>query len=213
MRTVSPQRVRRVSEPGARAFSRFRFRSLRSRLLVAGGVVAALAVALGVYLAVPGGQPAAARYGGLPSWLPTPTVPVGRVLQASAAHPALGIEGDSVLVRLTYGQVLATAVGPQVPQQGKFPIPATTPCTFIVTFARTSGTVPVNAGAFTIIDEQGHLHAPRVTVPGGSSSGLPAGQTVTLTLSTTLPIGAGQLRWAPAGGKPIVTWDFDVEID
>jgi hypothetical protein len=129
------------------------------------------------------------------SWLPTPTVPVGRVVQASTAHPALGIEGDSVLVRL------------------KFPIPATTPCTFTVTFARASGTVPVSAGAFTIVDEQGRLHAPRVTVPGGSLREVPAGRTITLSLSATLPIGAGQLRWSPAGGKPLVTWEFDVEID
>ena len=133
--------------------------------------------------------------------------------QASAAHPALGIEGDSVLVRLTDGQVLATAVGPQVPQQGKFPIPATTPCTFTVTFARASGTVPVSDGAFTIVDEQGRLHEPRVAIPAGSLREVPAGQTITLSLSAILPIGAGQLRWSPAGGKPLVTWDFDVEID
>jgi hypothetical protein len=178
-------------------------------------MVAALAVSLGVYLALHGGQPAAARYGGVPSWLPTAAVPVGRVVQASAAHPALGIEGDTVLVRLAGGQVLATAVGPRVPQQGKFPVPATTPCTFTVAFSGASGAVQLSPGAFTIVDEQGRLHQPRVTVQG--SGPLPhaaaPGQTVTLTLSAVLPAGAGQLRWAPQGGNPLVTWDFDVEID
>jgi hypothetical protein len=39
------------------------------------------------------------------------------------------------------------------------------------------------------------------------------GRTVTLTVTTVLPTGNGQLRWAPAGARPVVSWDFDVEID
>ena len=170
-------------------------------------------MAAGVYFAVPHGQPA--RYGGVPSWLPTPTVSVGRVVQASAAHPWLAIEGDSVRVQLARGQVLATAVGPQVPEEGQFPVPATTPCTFTITFVNASGAVPLSQAAFTIRDEQGNLHRPAVTVAGGGP--LPAdispGQKVTLIVKAVLPTGAGDLRWSPEGGQPIVSWDFDVEID
>jgi hypothetical protein len=28
-----------------------------------------------------------------------------------------------------------------------------------------------------------------------------------------LPTGDGGLEWAPEGARPIVAWDFDVEID
>ena len=48
---------------------------------------------------------------------------------------------------------------------------------------------------------------------GAVPAGLPAGRTVTLTVKAVLPTGSGTLRWAPAGGQPVVSWDFDVEID
>ena len=33
-----------------------------------------------------------------------------------------------------------------------------------------------------------------------------------LTVSAVLPTGNGALHWAPAG-RPLVSWDLDVEID
>ena len=59
-----------------------------------------------------------AKYGGLPSWLPKATVPVGRIVHASLSHSVLGIEGDTVAVTLAGGGVYATAVGPSVPESG-----------------------------------------------------------------------------------------------
>jgi hypothetical protein len=157
----------------------------------------------------------AARYGGLPSWLPKPTVPVNRIVDANAAHPALAIQGDSISVDLVSGRVLATAVGPTVPEDGRFPVPATSPCTFIVTLAGASGTIPLSASAFTFVDELGHVRHPRVTALRGGAPPrrvLP-GQTVSLKVYDVLPTGDGGLSWAPAGGRPIASWDFDVEID
>ncbi|HZL47906.1 MAG TPA: hypothetical protein VFC30_02720 [Solirubrobacteraceae bacterium] len=156
-----------------------------------------------------------ARYGGIPSWLPKATAPVERVLQASSAHPVLAIQGNTVSVALTHGGVLATAVGPEVPESGRFPVPATSPCTFIVTFAAASGVIPLSAKAFTLIDEFGHVRHPRVTAMGG---GVPprqalAGRPVSLKVYDVLPTGNGGLTWAPEGTRPIVSWDFDVEID
>jgi hypothetical protein len=157
----------------------------------------------------------AAEYGGLPSWLPKAKVPVERVLQASPAHPALAIQGNTVSVHLAQGQVLATAVGPTVPESGRFPVPATSPCTFIVTFAAASGVVPLGPSAFTFLDEQGHVRHPRVTAMHGGA--LPRqvlpGRPVSLKVYDVLPTGDGGLTWAPGGGRPIVSWDFDVEID
>jgi hypothetical protein len=40
-----------------------------------------------------------------------------------------------------------------------------------------------------------------------------AGETVSLTLYDVMPTGNGGLEWAPDGARPIVAWDFDVEID
>jgi hypothetical protein len=162
-----------------------------------------------------GGGGASARYGQLPSWLPKAKVVTGRTLQASAAHPRLAIEGDTLAVRLRAGNVLATTVGPEVPEDGQFPVPATSPCRFTVTFTAAAGAVPLEPGAFTILDELGHLHHPRVVAAhhGVLPARVQPGQTVTLVVSDVLPTGGGRLRWAPEGTRPIASWDFDVEID
>ncbi len=181
-------------------------------LVVAGLAAAGTGAALLAHRDPPSGS---ASYGGIPGWLPTPKVQVGRVVTASAGHPSLAIEGDTVLVQLARGHVLGTAVGPAVPSEGQFPVPRTTRCTFTVTFTRAAGVVPLRASAFSIVDELGRLHHPRVTTQGGGP--LPAtitpGQTVLVTVRDRLPTGNGQLRWAPGTVKPIVSWDFDVEID
>ncbi len=161
----------------------------------------------------------AARYGGLPRWLPRPTVPVGRLQHASGAHPVLAIQGDSVSVDLPSGHVLATVVGPEVPEEGRFPVPTTSACTFVLTFAHVSGAIPLNAAAFTLIDELGHVRHPRVTAMGGGPppAWILPGRPLSLTLYDVLPTGNGSLAWSPAGGPPrgrsLVAWDFDVEID
>jgi hypothetical protein len=120
-----------------------------------------------------------------------------------------------VLVKVAHGQAMATAVGPQVPEIGKVPVPATTPCTFLLTFAKVSGDVPLSASAFAIEDEDGNLVHPVVAAYGGGRlpATVPAGKTTSITIKDVLPTGQGELRWAPLGGRPIVAWDFDVEID
>ena len=157
----------------------------------------------------------ASTYGGLPSWLPKAKVPVGRIQHASAGHTVLAIQGDTVTVGLRTGRATVTTVGPQVPAEGRTPVPATSPCRFSVTFAAGRGAVPLRSAAFTILDELGHLHRPRITLRGGGPMPalLPPGRIVTLTLSAVLPTGGGRLRWAPEAGRPLVAWDFDVEID
>ncbi len=166
----------------------------------------------GAAVAATGG---AARYGQIPSWLPKAKVSVGRIVEASATHPALGIEGDTIAVRLAVGRLLATAVGPQVPEEGQFPVPRTTRCNFIVTFARASASIALPAGAFTIVDEYGNVHRPRVAAYAGGAAPtrVAPGRTVSLVVSDVLPTGSGELSWAPETTKPIASWDFDVEID
>ncbi|MGO9322877.1 MAG: hypothetical protein ACLQBY_19030 [Solirubrobacteraceae bacterium] len=187
------------------------------RAVLAGAIV--LAVVLGVVaLAAGHGKASAspkAKYGGLPSWLPKATVPVGRIVRASPAHSVLGIEGDTVAVTLSSGDVYATAVGPSVPESGKFPVPHTSPCTFVVTFSKSSGAIPISPADFTITDELGRVHHPKVTALHGGAplSQTTPGKTVSLSVYAVLPTGSGSLSWAPEGPRPIVSWDFDVEID
>ncbi|HEY0936285.1 MAG TPA: hypothetical protein VGD91_21425 [Trebonia sp.] len=206
MKLASWRRGSRAFRPGS-----------RTAIVLLTAVVLAVVATVAAYRA--SARPAsaaapAATYGGLPAWLPTPTVSVGRIVQASAAHPQLAIEGDTVSVDLVHGSASATAVGPDVPEEGQFPVPATTPCSFTVTFTRVSGTVPLKAAAFTILDELGQLHHPQVTVSGGAPpQQVGPGQTVTLIVKDVLPTGSGTLQWAPETAKPLVSWDFDVEID
>jgi hypothetical protein len=108
-----------------------------------------------------------------------------------------------------------TTVGPQVPEEGKFPVPATSPCAFDVTLTKATATIALRRGDFTVLDEQGHLHYLRITAHGGgrAPAAIRPGQTVTLVMRAVLPTGSGTLRWSPRSPRPVASWDFDVEID
>jgi hypothetical protein len=218
VKMTAPQSGSRASGPGSRPGSGWTI--LLVVLIVAAGAVAAYSF----WPSSAPSRPAASRpgpgsgsgkYGGLPSWLPKSTVKVGRVVSASAAHPKLAIQGDTVAVTLADGHVLATAVGPVVPEEGEFPVPATSPCSFTVTFTQAAGVVPVSPGTFTILDEQGQLHHPKVIARGGGKAPATVGQgkTTNIVIKAVLPTGSGELRWSPGPGKPVVSWDFDIEID
>ncbi len=155
-------------------------------------------------------------YGVVPAWLGRKEVPVSRVVTATPSAPKLAVQGDTVDVQLAHAGVLATVAGPAVPEEGHFPIPRTSPCTFTVTFAAATAAIPLSARQFATIDEEGALHTLRITTLDGSAmpSQIPAGRTLTLKLSAVLPVGQGRVLWAPVAGlRPTVQWDFDVEID
>ena len=140
---------------------------------------------------------------------------VGAIVQAGPAHPRLAIQGDTVSVALAHGRALATAVGPAVPPPHLLVAPASTTCTFTITLTATSGSVPLSSAAFTIVDEQGVSHHPWVSAVGGRTvpRRVTPGRPVVLTLKTVLPVGGGRIAWAPAGSTPVVSWDFDLEVD
>jgi hypothetical protein len=48
---------------------------------------------------------------------------------------------------------------------------------------------------------------------GAPPKSVASGKTVSLTVRDVLPTGDGALTWSPRGGRPIASWDFDVEID
>jgi hypothetical protein len=155
-------------------------------------------------------------YGYIPAWLGRPKVPVGRVVTATPSHPWLAVQGDTVRVELPNARVLATVVGPAVPEEGEVPVPKTTLCTFTVTLTSASAPIPIRPRQFAAIDEEGVLHTLKVqSLDGGPPpSQVTPGKTVGLKISSVLPTGGGRLLWAPMeGSRAPVQWDFDVEID
>jgi hypothetical protein len=184
--------------------------------------LAALALAAALALTLSGSpskaNPAALRYGSIPSWIPKPKVAVQRLVHASPAHPWLAIEGDSVAVGLPSGHALVTAVGPRVPPGvvARVPLATAAMCTFTVTFAHLRGSLPLDPRAFTVLDELGQVVRMHVSALGGGP--LPKAATgrsrpVSIAVRAMLPVGAGTLRWAPLGRHAVVSWEFDVEVD
>jgi hypothetical protein len=159
--------------------------------------------------------PQDATYGSLPSWLPHSITPVGRVVQASAAHPWIGIGGDTIVVHIAGQSVDASMVGPQVPRQGVFPMPKTSPCTFIVSLTHASGSIPLNPSDFLIVDQRGRLHRTVVHAADGRAPmrSVSRGHTTTIRLDTVLPTGPGEVVWTTNGRTPIVSFEFVTEID
>lgn len=156
------------------------------------------------------------KYGTIPTDLRNKQAPpANQILSASATHPAIAIQGNSVMLHLARGGALATAVGPDVPDRIQGSADLHTPATWDLTFADVHGTVPISPRLFTITDEQGMLLLPRVSVVGGGPlpRTVPAGRPFTLQLSTVVSVGDGKLRYAPTGGAWLAEWDFDVETD
>ncbi|MGA2455149.1 MAG: hypothetical protein ABSG93_16690 [Solirubrobacteraceae bacterium] len=187
----------------------------RRRIFALAAIV--LAIGLGVVALTAGHGKASLKlkYGGLPSWLPKSTFNPNEVLQASLRKPVLAIQGNTVSINLAGGHVLAELVGPTVPEDGKFPVPRTSPATFILTLSHASGVVPISPGAFALVDERGTVRHPAITAVGGGAlpTRVPPGKTLSLRMHDVIPTGDGGLLWKPEGRHAIVSWDFNVEID
>ncbi|MGA2930087.1 MAG: hypothetical protein ABSG43_29680, partial [Solirubrobacteraceae bacterium] len=155
------------------------------------------------------------RYDAIPSWLPNHTGAVDRIVVASAAHPALAVQGDSVAVALRHGRVLVSTLGPDVPRAAGVAIAPKTTSTFIVSFSSASGVVRLNPASFTIVDELGHVHHPAVRAVGGGAPPreVRQGQTVALSLHCVPSPGNGHLTWVAGRARPIVAWDFELETN
>ncbi len=156
-----------------------------------------------------------ATYGSLPSWLPKTPVPVGRIVSASAAHPWLAIEGDTVIVHTADGSASVTSIGPYNDSKGVFPLPAFLRSTFVMTFAHTSGRIPISPKDFVIVDEHGGVYYPLVESSSGGTApaSIGPGAPVSIHLVVNLAEGSGMLRWAPDGKKTVVGWDYTNEYD
>ena len=139
-----------------------------------------------------------------PQVLATPVV--------SDGHYQLVAAGEPVVVRRAGGVTVVDAAGPDLSPvavaAGQAPVQQA-PGTLTVTVRPDSGRLDLQAAGFVALDEAKNripLRADRA-----SSSSAP-GHPATLRLSAVFPAGHTTLTWQPAG-KPLVTWDFMVELD
>jgi hypothetical protein len=78
--------------------------------------------------------------------------------------------------------------------------------------SHTSGTVPVRAGDFELVDGQGRVFSPKSFVGAEPPVLAPVRRTVSFEITEVMATGAGSIRWSP-DGAPMTTWDFTVEND
>ncbi|MGO9908597.1 MAG: hypothetical protein ACLP4R_21030 [Solirubrobacteraceae bacterium] len=157
---------------------------------------------------------------GIPSFIPRDTIAVNRIVTATPSHPQLAIQGDSVLLDLASGRTLATMNGPLYNNKYVGTNDPTVPASFVLTFSKTHGTIPLAPDDFTILDQLGNNIVPTIRVQGGGPlpKQLDSGRHLTLVMSTIISAGDGSIVYNPtgitkSGHDPLVGWDFIVEDD
>ncbi|HEX3803178.1 MAG TPA: hypothetical protein VHV75_10080 [Solirubrobacteraceae bacterium] len=193
---------------------------------VVAAVVAAIIV---VMMTSGGGHPApasaakATAYGKLPSWLPKYKVAPTKFELATPAKPILSEEqGFTVHAVMPSGAADITAVGPAIPayvsryvQDGVWQSSHAAPGTFIVSVTNVKGSIPLSAGAFSILTNSGQIVHTNVSVKGGGAlpAAIHAGQSINLKVTGGVYEGSGSIRWAPNGAKVLVGWIYQLELD
>ena len=159
--------------------------------------------------------------GVIPKFIPRSTLRIGRIVTATAAQPQLAIQGNSLRVKLAHASVVTTVTGPYVPIKYSGTNDPIVPGSFVLTFSRAHGHIPLDASDFHITDALGTGLFPSVDVRGGGEipAAIPTNRKLTLVFHDTLPIGQGYFEYNPLGtlvakGKrPMASWDLDVESD
>lgn len=196
--TVTGGRSEGSARPGLRAVG--------GALLVA-GAVAALAGCSGA-----GADTTRAPHAGNYA-IATPQPRNSAVPTATAGGYQVVAAGDPVRVELPGADLLAQVSGPDV--QLPTPVPGQpltaqdAPGVLTVSLTAASGSLDVPSSSFLGLDEERRPIAlesdtDRVTVTPGHPA--------TVHLSARFSSGHTTLSWQPAG-RPVVTWDFVVEID
>lgn len=148
-----------------------------------------------------------------PSFLPTTTSPVDRVVTASPSQPQLAVQGVGVQVELPSGHVLATVTGPVVPPFVA-PPPEQVTATFDIALRDVSGTIPIKLAEFTITDQLGRtFHPTLVRSEAAPPAIIATGHVLDLHVTAVMPTGEGRIYWSPTPGRAFVGWDFIVEND
>ncbi|MFF7636041.1 hypothetical protein ACFZB9_23280 [Kitasatospora sp. NPDC008050] len=145
--------------------------------------------------------------------VPIPSAPgTPIVVTAVPGHAQLVAMGDRVHLDLGAEQGEITANGPELANSA--PSPGAAPASqsagsLTVTLHLTAGQQQLSAQDLTATDELGH--GIPLTADNASVTVAP-GHDGVLHLSGTFAAGHSTLTWSNAG-KPLATWDFEVELD
>ncbi|MDH6131244.1 hypothetical protein P3T37_000613 [Kitasatospora sp. MAA4] len=173
------------------------------------GAVAVLGLLVAATSACSSAAPARPDLGrvAIPSAPGAPIVPT-----ASPGHAQLVAMGDAVHLDLGAQQGQITATGPDLalpaPAPGAAPA-AQSQGSITVTLRVPAGSEVLSGDALAVSDELGH--AVQVTADAASATAGP-GHDAVLHLAGTFAAGHSTLTWSNAG-KPLATWDFEVELD
>ncbi|MDH6577075.1 hypothetical protein [Kitasatospora sp. MAP5-34] len=145
--------------------------------------------------------------------VPIPTPPASPIVPTAVpGHPQLVAMGDAVHLDLGPQQAQITATGPDLalsaPAPGGTP-PSASRGTVTVTLHVPAGSGALSASGLAVSDELGHPVP--FTTDLAAATATP-GHDAVLHLAATFAAGHSTLSWA-AAGKPLATWDFEVELD
>ncbi len=145
--------------------------------------------------------------------VPIPTAPASPIVPTAAPGKAqLVAMGDAVHLDLGAQQAQITATGPDLavtaPANGGAP-PTASRGTVTVTLRVPAGSVELNAAALGVTDELGH---PVPFTSDRAAVTATPGHDAVLHLAATFAAGHSTINWSNAG-KPLATWDFEVELD
>jgi hypothetical protein len=186
----------------------------RGRGLILPAVVALLVAGLtGCTQAAPA-APAAEHAPGAGSYpVATAGANVRALQEVSTGGYRLVAAGDPVRVHLGGTTALITVAGPDVavpvPKPGEPISAATAPGVLTVTVVVSTGAVHASASTFLGLDQKA---LPIRLTPDASAIEATPGHPATLHLRSRFGTGHTTLTWQPTG-KPLITWDFTVEID
>jgi hypothetical protein len=154
------------------------------------------------------GAPSSGRYP-----VATPQPQVTGTPTATPGGYQLVAAGDPVRVVLAGADLLAQVSGPEVtlpePTPGQPVTAHSAPGVLTVSLTATSGRLEVPASSFLGLDER---QDPIALQPDAAAVSVSPGHPATLHLSSEFDAGHTTLTWQPEG-RPLVTWDFVVEID
>jgi hypothetical protein len=155
-----------------------------------------------------------ASYGSLPSFLPRQSFDTDRILNGTAANPALTSEGDAVSIGTGSSAGRITVTGPEVPGEGLPSQQPATTCTWTVTIHAGSHPIHVSAVDFSAIDHLGAIYSPALVAgQPNPPKVLAAHASISFELRAVMVVGEGLMRWAPDGKHVVAKWDFEVEND
>ncbi|MBV6702236.1 hypothetical protein [Kitasatospora aureofaciens] len=145
--------------------------------------------------------------------VPIPSAPAAPVVPtASAGHAQIVAMGDAVHLDLGTGQAQVTATGPDLevtgPSAGGAP-PEQSKGTVTVVLRVPDGSRQLDAGTVSAADELGH---PLQLTPDAPTVTAVPGHDAVLHLAGTFAAGHATLTLNDAG-KPLATWDFEIELD